>query len=215
MYDFARGPLVWIALAVFILGSIYRLVSMYFLARKDKVVIPYMNLKYGARSIMHWVVPFAAKNMRMRPFFTVLSFLFHICLIMTPIVALGHVMLWDESWGISWWSPPEQITNIMTIIVVVTGLFFILRRLADPTVRYVSSIKEYLLLILVLAPFVTALMAYYQVFDYNVMIIIHMWTGALWLMAIPFTWLSHMLFFPLTRAYMGSEFGFVRHSRDW
>jgi hypothetical protein len=32
---------------------------------------------------------------------------------------------------------------------------------------------------------------------------------------IPFTRIAHMLFFPLTRAYMGSEFGYVRGTRDW
>ena len=25
----------------------------------------------------------------------------------------------------------------------------------------------------------------------------------------------HMLFYPFTRAYMGSEFGYVRSARDW
>ena len=35
------------------------------------------------------------------------------------------------------------------------------------------------------------------------------------LLAIPFTRLSHMLFSPFTRAYMGSEFGKVRMARDW
>ncbi len=35
------------------------------------------------------------------------------------------------------------------------------------------------------------------------------------LVAIPFTRLSHMLFAPLTRAYMGSEFGGIRHAKDW
>ena len=64
-------------------------------------------------------------------------------------------------------------------------------------------------------PFVTGLMAYYQVFDYRTMVIIHMWTGAIWLAMIPFTRIAHMLYFPLTRAYMGCEFGYVRNSRDW
>jgi hypothetical protein len=35
------------------------------------------------------------------------------------------------------------------------------------------------------------------------------------LVAIPFTRLSHMLFSIFTRAYMGSEFGKVRHAQDW
>ena len=36
--------------------------------------------------------------------------------------------------------------------------------------------------------------------------------GEIMLVAIPFTRLSHMIFSPLTRAYMGSEFGKVRHA---
>jgi len=47
------------------------------------------------------------------------------------------------------------------------------------------------------------------------MIIIHGLSGALWLLLIPWTRLVHMLWFPFTRAYMGSEFGAVRHSKDW
>jgi hypothetical protein len=58
-------------------------------------------------------------------------------------------------------------------------------------------------------------MAYYQILSYQVIIVIHMWAGAAWMAMIPFTRISHMLFFPLTRAYMGSEFGFVRNARDW
>ena len=57
------------------------------MAKKDKVVLPYMNWKFGLRSIMHWIIPFGARNMRMRPAFTVLSFLFHICLLYADFYA--------------------------------------------------------------------------------------------------------------------------------
>ena len=43
----------------------------------------------------------------------------------------------------------------------------------------------------------------------------HIVSGEIMLMAIPFTRLSHMIFSPFTRAYMGSEFGAVRHVKDW
>ena len=62
---------------------------------------------------------------------------------------------------------------------------------------------------------VTGLLAFYQVFHYQTIVIIHMWTGAIFLAMVPFTRIAHMLFFPVTRAYMGSEFGKVRHARDW
>ncbi|MBD3168917.1 MAG: nitrate reductase [candidate division Zixibacteria bacterium] len=215
MYEFARGPLVWIAFIVFFLGLFYRLVMMIIQSRKDKVVLPYIKMKEGINSIAHWVIPFGSRNMRLRPAFTIISFLFHICLLITPVFVLGHIVLFQQSWGISWWHIPEQITNIMTMIVVVGGLFFFLRRIGDPTVRFVTSWSDFVLLIIVLAPFITGLMAYYQAFDYRTVITIHMISGALWLMVIPFTRIVHMLFFPFTRAYMGSEFGYVRNAKDW
>lgn len=215
MYEFTRGPLVWIAFLVFVFGSGYRLFATIKLARDEKVILPYMSLKFGARSILHWVVPFGSRNMRIRPVFTVLSYLFHFCLIITPIFVLGHNILWKQSWGISWWTLPESMSNAMTIIVVAIGIVFVLRRIADPTVRLVTSYKDYLLLALVLAPFITGLLAYYQIFHHKTVVILHMWSGAVWLMSIPFTRISHMLFFALTRAYMGSEFGFVRNAKDW
>ena len=51
--------------------------------------------------------------------------------------------------------------------------------------------------------------------NYDFWIVAHVLAGEIMLVAIPFTRLSHMLFSPLTRAYMGSEFGGIRHARDW
>ena len=215
MYEFSRGPLVWIAFIILIAGSIYRIISTIRTARKDKVVLPYMRWHFGLRSILHWTVPFGARNMRIRPAFVILSYLFHICLIVTPILTVGHVMLWKESWGISWWTLPDSLSKVMAVIVIIGGIAFLMRRISNPTVRFVSSTSDFILLTLVLAPFITGLMAYYQILNYEMVVILHMWTGAIWMAMIPFTRISHMLFFPLTRAYMGCEFGFVRHSRDW
>jgi nitrate reductase gamma subunit len=206
---------VWIAFAILLIGSVYRIVSIARMAKKDKVFWPYMNWGAGLRSIMHWTLPYGSRNMRLRPAFTALSFLFHICLILTPILTVAHVMLWRESWGVSWWALPDTLSKVMTIIVIVGALTFLLRRIANPTVRFVTSKSDFVLGVLVLAPFATGLMAYYQVFDYQTIIIIHMWTGAIWMAMIPFTRIAHMLFFPLTRAYMGSEFGHVRGTKDW
>jgi nitrate reductase gamma subunit len=215
MYELARGPLVWIAFIIFVLGGLYRIIWMIRFSKKDKVVLPYMSLKYGLRSLLHWSIPFGARNMRLRPLFTILSFLFHICLLVTPIFVLGHTISWKESWGISLWSLPDSLANAMTIFVVLCVIFFTLRRIAVPAVRYVSYKSDYLLLAVVVAPFASGLLAYYQIFHYETLITIHILTGAIWLSIIPFTRIVHMLFYPFTRAYMGSEFGSVRFSKDW
>ena len=48
-------------------------------------------------------------------------------------------MLWRESWGVSWWTLPDTLSKVMTIIVIVGALTFLLRRIANPTVRFVTS----------------------------------------------------------------------------
>jgi nitrate reductase gamma subunit len=215
-YNFVSGPLAWVAFIIFIGGSLFRLISLLILVhRKEKFIYAYMSLKYSLRSILHWSTPFATENMKKHPALTVVAFAFHICLLLTPIFLLAHVTLIDESWNLSWWTLPEGVAQIMTLIVIAGCVFFLIRRLVSPEVNYVTSASDYIILAIVAAPFVTGFLAYYQWFGYQFFLNLHILTGEIMLVAIPFTRLSHMLFAPLTRAYMGSEFGGVRHAKDW
>lgn len=216
LYNFVSGPLAWVAFILFIGGCLYRLISLMVLVhRKEKFIYAYMSLKYSLRSIFRWSTPFATENMRRHPVLTMVAFAFHLCLILTPIFLLAHVTLIEEAWNLSWWTLPEGLAEIMTLIVIAACVFFLVRRLVNPEVKYVTSASDYILLAIVAAPFITGFLAYYQWFDYQTLMVLHIFAGEVMLVAIPFTRLSHMLFAPLTRAYMGSEFGGVRHARDW
>ncbi len=216
VYNFVSGPLAWLAFIIFIGGSLFRLIGLIILVhKKEKFIYSYMSLKYGLRSILHWSIPFATENMRKHPALTMVAFAFHICLLLTPIFLLAHVTLVDESWNISWWTLPDGAAQIMTLIVIAGCVFFLVRRLVNPEVHYVTFASDYIILAIVAAPFVTGFLAYYQWFGYQIFLILHIFAGEIMLVAIPFTRLSHMLLAPLTRAYMGSEFGGVRHAKDW
>lgn len=216
LYLFVRGPLAWAALLLFFGGILFRVTQLLVLVRrKERFILSYMSWKYSLRSILHWMTPFAAVNMRKNRVLTVVAFAFHIGLIATPLFLLSHVLLWEESWGISWWTLPDAAADVMTVVVILGCLYFLGRRLLRPEVRYVTAASDYALLALVAAPFVTGLIAYHQWFAYETMFILHILSGEAMLAAIPFTRLVHMVFAPLTRAYMGSEFGGVRHARDW
>ena len=215
LYELVRGPLVWFSFTVFFIGSVYRIASMLIEARKDRVIYPYMSLRYGIRSIIHWIIPFGSLNMRKRPVVTLVSFLFHICVILTPIFLLAHTVLWYESWRIQWFSLPDIVADIMSVLVIMACIFFLIRRFIAPEVRYVTSASDIILLIIILLPFLTGFLAYHQWGPYKTVLILHVLTGEIMLMVIPFTRLSHMLYFVFTRAYMGSEFGKVRNAKDW
>jgi nitrate reductase gamma subunit len=216
LYNLVTGPLVWIAFILFFGGILYRLIALLNLVRKKEVFIfSYMSWKYSLRSILHWIIPFATVNWRGNPILTIVTFAFHICLVVTPIFLLSHIVLWDEAFNIRWWALPDGVADIMTIIVIASCVYFLIRRLTAPEVKFVTSASDFVILAIVAAPFVTGFLAYHQWFAYQWMMILHVLAGEIMLVAIPFTRLSHMFFSPLTRAYMGSEFGKVRRSRDW
>jgi nitrate reductase gamma subunit len=216
IYNFVSGPLVWVAFIVFIGGCLFRLIRMISqVKKKEPFILTYMSLKYSLRSIGHWIIPFGTVNMRRHPVMTIVTFAFHICLLVTPIFLLAHVVLWDEAWNIRWITLPDGVADIMTFIVIAACIFFLVRRLKLAEVRFVTSFSDFVLLIIVATPFISGFIAYHQWFNYQVAIIIHIVSGEIMLMAIPFTRLSHMIFSPFTRAYMGSEFGGIRHARDW
>lgn len=216
IYHFVSGPMVWVAFTVFILGCVYRILHMIMgVYRKERFIFSYMSLTYSLRSILHWIIPFGTESMRKHPALTVVTFAFHVCLFVVPLFLLSHIVLWDEAWGINWFSLPDSTADAMTLVVIGCCVFFLVRRIKTREIRFVTSASDYLLLAVVAAPFVTGFMAYHQWFGYRVFVVLHIISGEIMLMAIPFTRLSHMIFAPFTRAYMGSEFGAVRHAKDW
>ncbi|MFW5930217.1 MAG: TmcC family electron transfer complex membrane anchor subunit [Desulfosalsimonas sp.] len=216
IYELASGFLVWVALAVFAGGTAFRLAWLFAIGRKkDAAVFHYFSFYYALRSILHWIVPFASRNMRLHPVMTTVTFIFHLCLIITPIFAAAHAILIAESWGGRWWYLPDAASDIMTLAVILGCMFFLIRRIVKREVRYLTTPGDYVLLAIVAAPFVSGFWSYHQWSGFEIAGIIHMLSGELLLISIPFTRLFHMLLFPFTRGYSGSEFGGMRRARDW
>ena len=215
LYNLVRGPLVYVAFIVFIVGSAYRVKTFIDLVKKDKTIMPFIDFKFALRSILHWAIPFNTVNWRRRPVMTIVTFLFHIGLVFIPIFLLSHNILWYESWGISWWCLPEGIADIGTLIVIFCCVFFFLRRVFAPEVRFVTFDSDYLMLIISFLPFITGFLAYHQLLlTHKSMVILHILFGELMLIAIPFTRLFHMFYFFLTRSFMGSQAA-GWGTRDW
>jgi len=206
IYNLVRGPFVWIAFLVFIGMSVYKVRRLYLMAKNEKVVLPSIKIEAAGRSILHWIVPFGSRNWRMRWPVTITTFVFHIGLIFTPIFLLSHNILWYESWGVSWWSLPEKVADIMTLLVIVTSVIFFMRRIFAPEVRFVTSSNDLLILAISFFPFLTGFLAYHSLLlPYKAMLIVHILFGEAMLIAIPFTRLAHMFYFFMTRAFMGSQ----------
>lgn len=213
---FIMGPMVWISVLIFLGGLLIRFLGIVWSVRqKEPYIFSYMTFKHSLRSIGAWLIPFFPKSTRLRPVYYGISYLFHILLFVIPLFLASHIVLINEAFQISWPALNDTVADWLTVGVIAALVFFAIRRQMVPEVKYLTGVTDYLLILVVLLPFVTGFLAYHQWFAYRWMAVAHILSGELMLIIIPFSRFSHMLTAPLTRAYMGSEFGNVRHARDW
>ena len=112
--------------------------------------------------------------------------------------------------GFSLWTLPEGVSDVLTILVIVAVVFLILRRIALPEVRLITTAYDYLMIAIAVAPFITGYMAAHGTSNYDFWIITHVISGEIVLVAIPFTKLSHFILFFLSRAQLGIDYGIKR-----
>ena len=215
MYQFVSGPLAWLAFSIFFVGIIVRAV-WYFKGlnwQMDRVAYkPHMRfgIKGALRSIGFWLLPYGTHSWRQNPFFTLLVFILHIGLLITPIFLMGHNVMLEENFGFSLPTIPESFADFLTILVIIAVILLALRRLALPEVRIITNWQDYAVLLIAVAPFATGLLARYQVGNYDFWLILHILAGEILLVAIPLTKLSHFILFFLSRMQLGMDYGIKR-----
>lgn len=215
MYQFVTGPLAWIAFLIFFVGVIAR--GVWYVRgldwKLDRVAYrPHMKygLRGGLRSVYRWLIPYGTAGWRKNPGFTALVFVFHVGMLVTPIFLLAHNLILQQRWGFTLWTMPEAASDALTVAVLVAAVFIVLRRIALPEVRIITALYDYVLLLIATAPFITGFIAYHHVGNYDFWLITHILCGEIWLVAVPFTKLSHFILFFLSRFQLGMDFGIKR-----
>ncbi len=220
----ASGPLVWISLVVCIAGCIVRTHRLLSATRSLNREIRFSRLlpiplkKVGGISledIKDAVTHLKLTILGVSPVTICVSLVFHLCLFVVPIFLSAHSILLDESIGISLWSLSDRTADIMTQVFLGCALFFLLRRIFIPRYRIITSFYDYVIWTITTAPFLTGLLAYYQIGDYRTMITLHMLTGELMLVAIPFTKIYHMVFFFVGRFVFAGPHTFGKGYKTW
>jgi nitrate reductase gamma subunit len=219
MVDFIRGQLISIAFVIFILGLIFQLFQFFKLTKKKEWVYPPSPITSEKKTGGQWVA-FCLASLngtlwKTDPLMMMMTSVFHVFLISVPIFLLGHNIVLDQSWGLSLWSLPESITDILTVVVLICAAFFLARRLFLARVRAITTTYDYVILLIAAAPFLTGYFAYHQWFNYDTVMTLHILAGEVMLITIPFTKLGHMLFFFLYRFLIGSEYSFAKGARAW
>jgi len=149
------------------------------------------------------------------PAMGIITLFFHILLFITPLFLTAHNIISDLTIGVSLFTLSERLSDTFTILLISIGGFFLARRIFIPRVRVISTVRDYLMLLFVMSPFVSAFIAYHHFFNYHVVIFIHMIIGEIAIMAVPFTGLVHMPFIIFSRFFIDSEYSIIPGNRGW
>ncbi len=215
VYRIVTGPLAWLSFLIFFIGILVR--AILYIKGLDSTLdrVTYRvntthGIKGALKSVFYWLLPFGTRSWRTHPGMTLLFFIFHFCLLFTPVFLEAHNIILKERWGFSFSAIPEIWTDYLTIAVMVLAVALILRRIVLKHVRIITKFSDYLVLAITVAPFITGFLAFHGVSNYSFWLISHILTGEIMLIAVPFTKLSHCFLFFFSRAQLGMDYGIKR-----
>lgn len=201
--DFGRGPFFRLCFALMVLGLarilLLTLLGIHEAYRQspDKIV----NWKEIRFQTFAWLFPIG-RLWRQRPLYSLLSFVFHLCMIVTPLFLASHILLWRNSVGFGWPAIPQELANWLTRLAIFTGLGLFLGRALDPPARKLSRPQDFLWPLLIVIPFLTGYVASNTVIGprtYQEVMLVHVYTGDLIMLMIPFTKIAHCVLMPLSQ----------------
>lgn len=220
MLDFLYGPLLYIAVAVFVIGMIARVV-LYIngLSQKlDRVAYkPQMGLglKGAFHSIIKWIIPGGTRAWRINPFMTAVFFMFHIGMVLLPLFLLQHAVVIEYMFGISLPALPGPLADFLSVVALLGLLGLAYRRFANPNAKALTTKQDWFVLIVAGLPLITGIMFRFSVSSYAFWEFAHILTAEIFLIVAPFTKLSHIVLFFMSRAQIGMDFAIKRggHNR--
>ena len=112
-----------------------------------------------------------------KPLYTLLRYVFHICLFVVPIWLAGHISLWEDS-SLEWsWIPlPDELADWMTLLLLALVVFFMIRHFAIKEFRMDSSLTDYIIVLIAALPFATGYCLAHGTLDNIPFIGGNMWT---------------------------------------
>ncbi len=198
-----RGPLFAVALSLMVLG-IMRILALTVVGvleayRRswDRIV----NWREVASQTVGWLFP-VGRLWRRRPVYSTLSVLFHAGLLLVPLFAAAHLLLWRHSVGFAWKAMPQTSVDALTIMTLVAGAGLLLGRATSAAARAISRPQEYFWPVLLLVPFATGFACSHAALSattYQTLMILHVYAADLIMALIPFTKIAHCALTPLSQ----------------
>ncbi len=218
LLDFARGPGLFVAVAIFLLGSTWRLVGILRLPRRPDLSPPREGAPTAAvaalRSIVRGLWPRRTFG-QMAAVISVNAYVFHLGLAVVFLGYAPHIAFVHRLTGLSWPALPDPVMYLAASATMVALLLALVMRLSSPVLRQISVGDDLISWTVTFLPFITgmavlaepsAALLSHDAPLYRGPLALHLLSLELLLVWFPFGKLMHAFLFFLSRAATGIRF---------
>jgi nitrate reductase gamma subunit len=203
-----RGPGLDIAVAIFLLGVIWRLIEIYGLGRKKDLSAPRATPgASGWHTIARRSLP-PAGMMKASPVTYIGGYVFHIGLALIVFLFAPHIKLIEGLFGLSWPGLPSQVIDLVTVVTLAAMVVVLVDRIKKPVKRYLSTFEDWFTWTVTFLPVLTGWLAVqHLLLPYTAMLALHILSVEILLVVLPFTKLFHAFTVFGSRWYNGAVNG--------
>lgn len=202
MLGFARGPLFRLTFALMVLGlarlvvlSVWSVAASYYRAA-DRAQ-PYGLILWRT---VRWFLPWQWAHGR-RAVYRIIAVVFHIGLIGVPVFLFAHIDLLRRAVGVHWPALPQPVADVLTMATVGAAALLLVGRVATPESRSLSDKQDFLWPLLLAFVFATGFLATHPSISpcgYKTMVLLHVLSGELVFVLIPFSKIAHCVLVPFS-----------------
>lgn len=203
-----RGTGLDIALGIFVLGVIWRLIEIYSLGRKADLSAPrHAAGASGWHTVFRRSVP-PEGMLKRSPVSYIGGYTFHIGLAIVVFLFAPHIKLIEALTGLSWPGLPSQFVDLVAVVTMAAMVAVLLDRINKPVKRYLSTFGDWFTWTVTFLPLLTGWLAVrHLLLPYTTMLALHILCVEILLIVLPFTKLFHAFTVFGSRWYNGTVNG--------
>ena len=208
LLGFARGPALKVALAVFCLGVVWRIVGFALLRVRRDLDIPratvfkYMSgglISIGSRSWPHR--EFIARTGPGEA----LGYSYHLGLFAVVLLFTPHIVFLGSLFGVTWPGLPSSLITMISVLTLTLFLAVLFRRVTNPVMRMLSNFDDYFSWFITALVMVTGLAATAHIgAPYQTLLGLHILSVDVLLIWFPFGKLMHAFYIFPSRGINGA-----------
>ncbi len=204
----ARGSALDWALIIFVSGMVLRTFEILGLSRKPDLARPRTDTAgSGWRTVFTRSIP-PQGMLKREPVTYIAGYAFHLGLFLAIFFFAPHIEFFRSVTGLIWPALPTALIDASVVAAIIALAVLLAHRLNNPVKRMLSGFGDYLSWAVTLLPLLTGYLAiHHLLFEYTLMLSLHIFSVELLLVLLPFTKLFHTFSVFVSRWYNGDFFG--------